>query len=226
MAQYQQSGALKPLYSVANKSPRHAFVEAPSPRGNARMFQEPLAVPKVNMSRVIEPKYDAPCNCRMESMHNRSDSYFDDRGSNMLRCTSVLGEGWKADTPEVRSYQGPCYPNTRRSNNRDSWETPGAFQSSEDISSLGSIEMERQPANLGCGPFPDQGPDFSSSVCFNYVTLGYEIRPTCGHPDFYKEPMISGDHEDPTGNTFWSMQSLPERAYKCVASPGIEFWFL
>ena len=161
-----------------------------------------------------ETHENAPWSCNAEPLNSQTNIYFHAQGSNMPQCGSGLGMERKTAIPGLYPNHRPRYPNPWNSSMWEPLASSGPFQPLGNTSSLISVEMQRQPANIGYEPWLKQGQDLNNND-------GWEMQPFEHDTtrEFQETFAIPARRQRSNMDNNWSLHRLPRPASKWVSTP-------
>jgi len=237
-ARYELSGA-QSSYIVADEPPRHSSKDTGYSYMNNTRLQETQSLPITNTFNGISSSYvassdhyhgDSPFSSHIWSdnseyepngIDNGTTTYNTEAMSNQ-RSSSVYSRGGytlqSGGSPDMERKTRFADFRSNRGWGRVAMP-PEASQPLEDTSDLGSVEMERQPANLGCGPPPAQGQDLVDQDWYEAITVGHDLTPYYGLGNSNVEPRSPPDRGDTNVENDWLLSSLPRLAFEWVFCP-------
>ena len=160
------------------------------------------------------PRSDETYNA--EPIKSQSSNHFYTQGSDRLHSGGDLNMGQKTAFSGWYSNHGPSHPNLGNSNMRERLDSSGPFPSSEDTSSLISVKMQRQPANIGYEPLPDHGRDPINNDGWENASFGHDPAPEYEDWDSHMATASPADRPYPNTDNNWSLQRLPRSVSKWV----------
>ena len=229
-ARYGSSRTLQSSYSMPTEAPRHISMDIEHPPADTLSLQ--VISPCYHDDSLIpgQPWWDNP---RFQTYGTAASSYETDnagptksqydssfytQGGSTLHSDRGLDMVQNTAAPGFCVYHGPSCPSTGNAEMRRPLESPGLVSPSEGILSLNSVEMERQPANIGYEPLSVQEQCQDDNDRSENLPFGHDST-SRDHPrDIHRATGNLADRPYSYMENFWLLHGLP-RSLKWVTNP-------
>ncbi|MCJ1282726.1 hypothetical protein MMC26_002051 [Xylographa opegraphella] len=155
----------------------------------------------------------------VELLNNRCGTYLYAQGSDTFQSGSGLYMKQVTAVPGFYSKWESSYPTTWAPNKFGPLAPSGSYQPSRDRASLASVEMQRQPANIGYEVWPDQRQDPSNYNEWENLPFGHDTGYECQPWQFHSSTANPVDRRHSNIDDNWSLLGLPRPASMSVSNP-------